>query len=298
MWKLHQRFVVTAVFVFTATPSLNRADDICIDWFKESKLKPGPQCLQECTALATGMDTFFCPQHCKELCEQTRCGISEHWVAPHHRRAYYRANKTFVKAEDVKGHCHKNPPSFSSWSSRLKNERPRVWGYNKEQTTKWTPEEIERILDALDETPELLKNLDINGLYRMKKSILADNPATSNYGDVVFYDSAFDSKYVLAHVLAHELAHRLLDTLPKDERKSFAKVAGWYSDTTSGETLRPGRSESQFLRKVGRQSLDEDFADDISAFIHQEKRLKTTAPKVYQWIKDNLRNKFKSGETK
>ena len=42
--------------------------DSCDEWFKKSKLKPGPDCLTRCASLQTGMDTYMCPQQCALFC--------------------------------------------------------------------------------------------------------------------------------------------------------------------------------------------------------------------------------------
>jgi len=50
-----------------------------------------------------------------------KCPPREHWVSPHHRRAYTRGDGTVVKATDVKGHCRKNSGDFHVWNLKLRN---------------------------------------------------------------------------------------------------------------------------------------------------------------------------------
>ncbi len=45
------------------------ADDLCRKWFEASRIPKGPECLNKCAVLSTGMGTFMCPNLCKQLCE-------------------------------------------------------------------------------------------------------------------------------------------------------------------------------------------------------------------------------------
>lgn len=58
-------FLVIALVLATE----GKKEDTCKIWFSESKLKPGSDCLVKCNSLTTGMDTFFCPQSCPDLCK-------------------------------------------------------------------------------------------------------------------------------------------------------------------------------------------------------------------------------------
>lgn len=49
--------------------SQNGISQTCVQWFKDSKIKPGPDCLLNCTVLNTGMATFDCPNQCPKFCQ-------------------------------------------------------------------------------------------------------------------------------------------------------------------------------------------------------------------------------------
>ena len=132
------------------------------------------------------------------------CPPGHHWVKEHHRRAYYRAEGTLVSAADVAAHCRKNPSGFHSWSGLLKEGRPPSWRRPNEQSKNWLVEETERMLEALGETPTILKEQGIDGFFRMAKADAPGNPASLRGTNVVVYDDAFEKEHVLAHVLAHE----------------------------------------------------------------------------------------------
>jgi hypothetical protein len=224
-----------------------------------------------------------------------RCAPGEHWVSPHHRRTYHRADGTFVKAANVSGHCQGNPSDYDVWNPKLMDGRPMSWRHNSEESKKWTSEERERVLETLGETPSLLKNRNINGIYRMGASDYPDNPASNNLSDFVLYDNAFeDEKYNLTHVLNHELCHRLFDDMSTEDQRAFQQAGGWREEKRNGKTvLVNDRREEQFVRKNDMLSPIEDFADSVTAYIHEPTKLKRIAPSVFGWIDKHFGPKLK-----
>ena len=45
------------------------AGDSCVEWFKESKIPLGRDCLLKCASISTDMGTFDCPNICDQLCK-------------------------------------------------------------------------------------------------------------------------------------------------------------------------------------------------------------------------------------
>src|SRR4051812_13861604 len=99
--------------------------------------------------------------------EPSGCGTGQHWVSTYHRRTYTRGDGTSVRDAEVKAHCHGDPVSYREWNSKLREGRPPGWFHPKEQSQKWSTEEKERVLEALSETPEPLRDSNIQGIYRM-----------------------------------------------------------------------------------------------------------------------------------
>lgn len=60
-----------------------KAEDVCLDWFSTSKIKPGPNCLSECAIYPKGMDTFNCSLRCEKFCAASPSGktISEYTIS-------------------------------------------------------------------------------------------------------------------------------------------------------------------------------------------------------------------------
>lgn len=155
------------------------------------------------------------------------CKENEHWVGSHNRRAYTRYDGVYVSATQVKGHCRKSPRGYKKWNHRLTNKQPKIWGYTKERSKKWTTEEVERFHEALSVLPDKLLNLENIKIFRMGKSMTNGNPATSNYEDITLYNLAFQHKNSLAQILAHELSHSMYRQLSEPEKIAFSEVAGW-----------------------------------------------------------------------
>jgi len=192
--------------------------------------------------------------------EAAQCPSGKHWVASHFRRAYVRFDGVQVKATHVDGHCRLNPRGYEQWHQRLSNGRPKVWGYPREKTKKWTVEEIERVLESIAALPQQLLELDGAKVHRMEKSVHQGNPATSNYDDVTLYDLAFEHK---------------------DSR-----------DEEAHGNLAP-RNEKTFIEDDSRASVDEDFANHIEQYLFKNESLKNKSPESYKWIRKRFGDDFK-----
>ncbi|MBI4402627.1 MAG: hypothetical protein HY537_00610 [Deltaproteobacteria bacterium] len=214
------------------------------------------------------------------------CGKGQHWVKPHPRRAYYRGDGTYVRATDVTGHCHANPPGYDVWNNKLMTGRPLSW-HKEEKTATWTDEERERILEALGDLPAALKDEGIDGIYRLMRAIDPANPASNNFNSIVVYDSAFNKDYNLAHVLGHELSHRLYGSLSEREKDSFRISGKWR--LTKPKTYEVGRPKNEFLRPNGMLSPEEDFCDIVPTYFLQPEKLKSLSPRVFNWVNNHIK---------
>lgn len=61
-------YFISTIVLTISVSSLSM--DECEQWFEDSKIKVGPNCLTKCASLPTGMGTFACPAECKTLCSQ------------------------------------------------------------------------------------------------------------------------------------------------------------------------------------------------------------------------------------
>ncbi len=186
------------------------------------------------------------------------CGVGRHWVRAHHSNAYTRADGTPVSASEVPSHCQTNPPSFAKWSEKLKRGMPPKWIEKSEKISAWTPEERERILDALGNLPSELLRDSVDGIYRLKRSAPYDkNPASGVRGEIAVYDPAFAEKQNLSRILGHELAHELFNNLNTPEKDLYRELADWtLSKTPSGDyILVPTRPRDAYVKMTAKRIL-------------------------------------------
>ncbi len=150
-----------------------------------------------------------------------KCGSNKHWVDSHFRRSYTRYDGTRVKATQVEGHCRKNPRGYEKWHQKLSNKRPKIWGYTKEKSKKWTIEEVHRLYEAISVLPDQIFDIDDIRIHRMFRSQNGLNPATTSPPEkvVTLYDLAFVHEDSLAQILSHELSHVLYESLTPEEFK-------------------------------------------------------------------------------
>lgn len=45
------------------------ADSVCQNWFRETRILPGKECLLSCATAKIGMGTFYCSNYCEEFCK-------------------------------------------------------------------------------------------------------------------------------------------------------------------------------------------------------------------------------------
>ncbi|MGE4130024.1 MAG: hypothetical protein AB7F86_00215 [Bdellovibrionales bacterium] len=225
------------------------------------------------------------------------CPSGTYHVSAHPRKAYYRADGTFVKATQVSESCRETNAVYDTWSPILKTGSPPNWENKSEKPSQWTEEQRTRLIEALNELPEALQRLPVKGIYRMSKSIFFPNPASNdNDGRIVLYDSAFGQDQRLARILAHELAHEVFVNFTDLDRASYRQALGWIAefDPESRKFLYKERS-GQFVKPDGRQGPNEDFANNLEYYLFEAKVLKRTTPKAFDWISNRFNANFRLG---
>lgn len=68
------------------------------------------------------------------------CPTKSHWVKAFHRKAYYRADGTFVSETDVAAHCQKNSTAYDFWREKLKSGLPPGWPNKSEAAVPGPPQ--------------------------------------------------------------------------------------------------------------------------------------------------------------
>lgn len=223
---------------------------------------------------------LFCPQ---VIANSAKCPTGQYFVKAHSRKSFIRADGVVVKPTLVSSHCRVNRVSDVYWQDRLQNSRPNDWPYKDEKSKSWTTEERERVLDAICELPDKIWAKSDFRIYRMEKSKDGRNPATSAKGLLVLYDSAFGGKFVLPRVLAHEFAHEIYFNLGESDAKDYKAVTNWFEVGNGFQRRLISRTEG-FVADDGRDSPEEDFANNLEFFLFERKSLQMKTPHADRWI--------------
>lgn len=241
------------------TPSFAFSEDECSAWFKKSGVKSGHEgCEISCGLIPIDMSSFNCGLRCKEFCKAKDCISDEHW------------------------------------KDKLKSSFPTGWDIKSEVSKPWIDTERNQIISILNQLPSSLKNLPINGIYRMKKSVDIINPAaTSKDGStIVIYDRAFHNPFwTIKEVILHEIGHVVFINLDAVDRSSYSASAGW-KKSISGIERRLG----DFVSSRAKDDINEDFAENFSFFLHSQNILKEKVPRTYEWFMKKYKNNFKMNE--
>lgn len=232
---------------------------------------------------------FFCILiFCEYALANSKCADKQYWVEGHHRKAYVRADGTIVSATDVKGHCRSQSRVYEFWKRNFEGISPKSWPHTSEIFKSWTVEEKERVLGALEELPEVLWN-DKVIFHRSTKSREWPNPATSSAGVIVLYDESFKKSLNLARVIGHELAHQIYEELTGDQKKDYGFIMNWFS---IGNGRYVSRIEG-FVQDDGRESPEEDFANNIEFYLFEPDILRKVTPHAYRWIEEHYGDRLK-----
>lgn len=119
------------------------------------------------------------------------------------------------------------------------------------------------------------------------------NPGTSADGIIVLYDEAFTQKYNLARILGHELAHQKYLDLSSEDRMSYQSTTNWLPFKTDTGTEKYYSRTDGFVADDGRESPEEDFANNVEFYLFERGRLKRLTPHADRWIAEHYGKDFK-----
>lgn len=130
----------------------------------------------------------------------------------------------------------------------------------------------------------------------MRKAKDYPNPGASGGGNIVLYDTAFQKPNELAPIIAHESAHEAFRAFSESERMDYAFSSGWgCTRGPKGKKVCVPRA-CCFVKEDGKNSPDEDFANNIEHFLFAPAKLRSTTPNAYAWIQKHFGDSFKVGE--
>jgi hypothetical protein len=224
------------------------------------------------------------------------CPDGKYFRHAHSRSAYHRADGTFVHATHVSQSCVSKGPGYDFWFPKLKSGIPPNWPH-KEGFAKWTDDERERVLEALDELPPDLRSEYLKGIFRLSKSKDFPNPASHGGHMIILYDTAFGTDRTLARILAHELGHENYNNLTYEAQHDYRMTTGWTLEEANRKIYwkeRPG----DFVKDNGRREPEEDYANNLEYFLFDPDVLNKKTPSAFKWMKKHFGDKFKVGGRK
>lgn len=155
---------------------------------------------------------------------------------------------------------------------------------------KLTADQASRIRKVLSKMPKSFRPRSLKGIVTTTVPFDMFNPsnvASSSDEYLILFPRAFSDEENLERIIAHEIVHHIIRKEWAQELKSYSKDSGWGSATDSGP--RPGG----FVEADGRQSPEEDFANNAEYYLFEPTLLKKTSPKIFSWIEKNLGSRLK-----
>ena len=220
------------------------------------------------------------------------CIRNQYLVRGHHRRAYTRSDGTFVSAAKVKPYCKEKTKAYDYVETHLKQGLPLGWPHLSEKPKAWTQFEKERLIEIIEEIPEILLNKDID-FFRAQKSKDFPNPASNTKGSIVLYDTAFNKGRSLGRIISHELAHQNFYDLSEVVRRDFRRVHGWRLELDSKGKIYWGGRQEGYIEDDGKTSDEEDYANNVEHYLYNPDKLKEVTPQGFQWIQKQFGKNFK-----
>lgn len=191
---------------------------------------------------------------------------------------------TFMCRDQCKELCSKKCQDSLFWQKQIKDGRPATWPIETEKSVVWSADDKKRLVSELERMPEDLESAQLLGIFRMQKSVQIINPATQAGLSIVLYDRAFVGMFPLGEVIAHELAH----ALPKEKFENYRSAMKWSRPTRTSQWTRPG----EFINSESKISPEEDFANNITAYLFRPEGLRRQVPKAHSWISKTFSKKF------
>ena len=201
------RLVLKLIFLLSPTISFS-SDKLCQEWFSESKIEPGKNCVLQCSSLLTDMSTFQCPNQCDELCNNKKCPVK-----PHIKKLF--KSKMFFKED------------------------------NKTIATKeMSSTEIKLLERSLLRIPDIFFDKNFRGFVKLSKNPDPLQPsASSTYidGYIILYKTTFFKPQRLERKVLHELAHHFHENHGKKLFSDYKKNLKWEKPNSprTGPFLKP-----------------------------------------------------------
>ncbi len=217
-----------------------------------------------------------------------KCGIGETEVREHVRKSYQKKSGEAVSKSIVTEHCREIFKKSKEWLSSLKDGAPLNWPLKREKFGKWTISERKILEERLSLLPDFVLDRNPSGIYRGFLSRNLENPAISNNETkaIIIYDPFFSEIELLQQkIISHEVGHFIFRELTTEQISEFRKLSGWSVERNQVYKLVP---PIQVIAEDSRDSIDEDFANNLEFYSLDEEGLKKFNPKMLNFFKNNF----------
>lgn len=167
--------------------------------------------------------------------------------------------------------------------------------YTQSNRSSWKSSELDHVLMALSDYPAGILPAEVNRpLTHFLRGYLpghADENVIANASIEVFdlwdEQSPEDKRYAIVHELAHNLGGLAGNA---DDHSKWLKMSGWVKETKviKGEKVTEFKATKPetIISKYGFTNPAEDFAESVSAYRYNPKKLKSISPEKYNFIKE------------
>lgn len=222
------------------------------------------------------MGLFFSHQLFADLCPD-----GTYKVRSHPRSSYYRTDGVFVSNSVVEEYC-KNYRSDGPHELIFNEKAPKRYPVKNEKFKKCTQSNTNQIAEIFSKLNKVLTSVGKIDIYCSERSIIhANNPASSfiEQKSIILYDLAFNAN--LEKIISHELAHFLWENLSDIEKNTYYETAEWREIKELKLYI---TKRSHFTASDGKTSPEEDFANNVEAFLYDRKNFDNNFIKISNLI--------------
>lgn len=147
----------------------------------------------------------------------------------------------------------------------------------------WKEEQIDGFIDTINDLPDFIVNSHTN--HRCIQSSKSHKTALANAKMTIFRNIDKLSSAHKQMVYMHELGHTYADILEIDDHEEWLKIGKWEKDSSAPKLIEAWNSDGNHVSSYATTNPKEDLAESFVTYRYAPHRLKSTAPKKYEFIK-------------
>lgn len=209
----------------------------------------------------------------------------------------YKNPKNFQSLFNINPTCNKVACAMEKiWGSKYAKQLSYLYlhfGFNSSEysfydATRFTEDEMNDVLIALNDFPKAMRPLSLNGNRKLTRYTRGKwdpefRPGTFATSDVQVYDPWSKTGAWERHqTIFHEVTHMLTEKGTLDLTPEWLSLSGWKGSDESGWTA---SKSNCMVGKYGKKNPYEDFAETAVAYRYNPSRLYKGCPAKYQYMK-------------